>query len=447
MQCPATEILYGGGAGGGKSHLLRIAAIVYCLAVPGLQAVLFRRMFPDLKANHMEGPTSFPVLLAPLVDSGHCVVLQHEIRFANGSRIKLAHMQHAKDMYRWQGSEIHLLLMDELTHFTDEMYRYLRGRCRMVGIKPPPALANHFPRIICGSNPGGVGHVWVKKTFVNAGPYTIHRAPKKEGGMLRCYVPALMADNPALAISDPNYEDRLEGLGDSMLVRAMKEGDWSIVAGAMFGDTWRTNRHVVDPFPLPPEWKVWRGADDGFAAPAGVLWFTEDPEDKTIYVIDEFYRKGLLPDALAERVKARDLNIRRIYDDGREYRQKNILSGILDAAAFADTGQQNAIPRGNVMNRMGCKWIPCEKWPGSRIAGCQHVHRMLAKNPRNPDGMPKLRIFSHCKNLIEILPALPRDPKEPEDVDTDAEDHLYDALRYGLQWKFGGAKKVPLAGV
>lgn len=444
MTCPAREILYGGAAGGGKSHLMRVAAATYSMAVPGLQSVIFRRYYPDLKKNHMEGPTSFPALLQPLVQSGHCEIVANEIRFFNGSRISLSHMQHAKDMIRWQGAEIHLLLMDELTHFTDEMYRFLRGRCRMVGITPPPGLKDHFPRIICGSNPGGVGHVWVKKTFVNKGEFVIHRAPKSEGGMLRTYIPARLDDNPSLLRDDPDYENRLEGLGDAMLVRAMREGDWSIVAGAMFGDAWRTDRHVCDPFPIPVEWKIWRGADDGFSAPAAVVWLTQDPDTKTTYVIDELYRAKMLPDVMAARVKARDANIMRIDSEGEEFRNNVRISGILDSSAFGDTGQQNAIPRGAVMNQMGLNWTPCAKWSGSRIAGAQHLHRMLAINKRTRQ--PFLRFFRHCTNAIEILPSLPRDPKEPEDVDTDAEDHIYDALRYGLQWKRSGAQKKKLVG-
>lgn len=445
LRCPANEILYGGAAGGGKSHLMRAAAITYCMAVPGLQAVIFRRYMPDLKKNHMEGPKSFPVLLQPLVESGHCVILQKEIRFFNGSRISLAHLEHAKDMFRWQGAEIHLLLMDELTHFTQEMYRFLRGRCRMVGINPPPGLKAKFPLIICGSNPGGIGHVWVKKTFVNNGGYLIKKTAKSEGGMLRCYIPARLDDNPSLMKDDPDYENRLEGLGDKMLVRAMREGDWSIVAGAMFGDTWRTPQHTCKHFPIPAEWAVWRGADDGYAAPAAVLWFAQDPDTKTIYVIDELYKMGMLPDVMTQKVRTKDANVRRIDSDGTVYRNNTALSGILDAAAFGDTGQQNAIPRGLVMNQLGGKWTACEKWAGSRIAGCQHVHRMLAINPRT--GRPYLQFFDTCENAIEILPSLPRDPKEPEDVDTDAEDHIYDALRYGLQWKKSGWTRKKMMGV
>ncbi len=126
----ATEILYGGAAGGGKSHLMRAAAISWCAAIPGLQVYLFRRLMPDLVKNHMEGPKGFRAMLAPWVDAGFVEIVEGEIRFWNGARIYLCHCKEERDRYKYQGAEIHVLLIDELTHFTDAIYRFLRGRVR-----------------------------------------------------------------------------------------------------------------------------------------------------------------------------------------------------------------------------------------------------------------------------------------------------------------------------
>ncbi len=170
---PATEVLYGGAAGGGKSHLMRAAAISWCVAIGGLQIYLFRRTFPDLMKNHMEGPTGFPALLAAWVKDRHAKIVYGNAPYiefkANGSKIHLNHCQHEKDVYKYQGSEIHALLIDELTQWTESMYRFLRGRCRMSGIQLPPEHAGLFPRILCGANPGGIGHNWVKASFVDIG--------------------------------------------------------------------------------------------------------------------------------------------------------------------------------------------------------------------------------------------------------------------------------------
>jgi hypothetical protein len=246
---------------------------------------------------------------------------------------------------------------------------------------------------------------------------------------------------------DPDYESRLYGLGDRTLVRAMLEGDWNIVAGSMFGDAWSETRHICDPFPIPEDWRIWRGADDGFAAPASVHWLTKDPKTGTHYAIGELYKAGMRPELMAERVKSRDKRLQVLRHDGSEDEDGKVLSGVLDNASFADTGTQQAIPRGNAMNNMGCRWEPAEKWPGSRVARVQHLHRMLATNPKCPRGLPSLRFFrGHCPIAVETIPVLPRDPKDPEDVDTDAEDHAFDSLTYGLMWRAGGAARAKVRG-
>lgn len=442
----ANEQLYGGAAGGGKSHLMRVAAIVWSLQIPGLQTYLFRRTFPELKQNHLEGPTSFPVLLAELVNAGKCRIVKNEIKFRNGSRIYLRHCQRDSDVYNYQGAEFHVLMIDELTHWPEGMYRYLRGRCRLTGLKIPPQLAGMFPRVLCGTNPGNIGHHWVKAGFVDGGAYTVRQMDDEEGGMRRQFIPARLEDNPALRLADPLYEKKLEGLGDPLLVRALKEGDWDVVAGSMFGDTWRKDRHVCRPFALPVGWKVWRGGDDGFAAPTCVVWLTKDPDAGTIYVINEVYRPKMLPEEVAERTKRFDREIEFVGPHGQRILNNTGLAGVYDAAAFADTGQSDngkrVESRGAKMNSLGLRWIPCEKGPGSRVHAVQAFHRLLAPNPKDPKRRPGIIFFDRCQVCIRTIPTLPRDKNEPEDVDTEAEDHAFDAVRYGLQWLGGGFKRI-----
>lgn len=445
---PATEILFGGAAGGGKSHLLRVVSILACMEVPGLQCYLFRRLHPDLVKNHLEGPSSYHVLLAPMVNAGRARIVDKEIRFWNGSKIYLNHLQHEKDIYSYQGQEIHMLLFDELTHFTETMYRYLRGRCRVVGLKNvSEKWRARLPLIMSGSNPGGVGHNWVKRTFVKNGAYRIIKTRREDGGLLRQFIPSLHSQNPYLMRDDPDYESRLHGLGDRTLVRAMLEGDWNIVAGSMFGDAWSETLHICDPFPVPEDWKIWRGGDDGFASPASVHWLTKDPKTGTHYVIGELYKSGMRPELMAERVKSKDKRLQLLRHDGSEGEAGRVFSGVLDNAAFADTGTQQAIPRGNAMNNLGCRWEPAEKWPGSRVARVQHLHRMLGPNPKCPRGLPSLRFFrNHAPMAVETIPTLPRDPKDPEDVDTDAEDHAFDSITYGLLWRSNKAGRAKIHG-
>lgn len=447
VMTPATEVLFGGAAGGGKSHLMRAAAIYWATSIPGLQIYLFRRLFPELKQNHLEGSKSLPTMLSPMVQSGRCRIIGGEIQFANGSRIFLRHCQYKKDIYSYQGAEIHVLLIDELTHWPEDMYQYLRGRCRMIGTKLPERFAGQFPRVLTGTNPGGVGHNWVKAGFVDNGTAIVQQA-KEDGGMLRQFIPAQMTDNPSLLRDDPGYIDRLEGLGDPLLVKAMRDGDWEIAAGSMFGERWRRTRHTCEPFALPRGWEIWRGADDGFAMPAACYWLTQDPDIKTIYVIDEIYRAGMLPDEYGARIKAKDSGIRLIEHDGETGGNDESLIGIMDSGAWADTGHgqggQKVPSRGDQLNAMGLRFRPAEKPPGSRIQRVQNLHRLLAPNPLDPQKRPGIIFFTNCPNAIRTIPNLPRDPKNIEDVDTDADDHCYDAVTYGLQRKrsSGGVVKV-----
>lgn len=425
--------------------MLRVAAIAWCLAIPGLKVALFRRTYGDLWENHMNSPSAFPGMLASLCASKHCRIAGNSILFYNGSRIDLHHCQHEKDRFSYQGAEFHVLMVDELTHFTEVIYRYLRSRVRMTGVNVPEKYRGLFPRILCSGNPGGIGHGWVKRTFVQDGDGPPRQQIEDEGGLLRQYIPSRLQDNPSLNYAE--YSAKLAGLGDPLLVRAMLDGDWSIAADSMFGETWREQLHTCDPFEIPIDWQIWRGADDGFTAPAAVHWLTQDPRTKTTYVIDEIYRPKMLPDDMARRIKQHDFSIPLINHDGDIEPNTTALSGILDSAAFGDTGQQGSIPRGHMLNKLGCKFLPSEKWQGSRIARVRYMHHMLGKNPHCPRGLPRLRFFRKaCPMAIETIPTLPRDPKNPEDVDTDAEDHAYDSVCYGLQFKTNRIKMAKISG-
>lgn len=297
LETPATEVLYGGAAGGGKSYLMRVASIIWCLDIPGLQVYLFRRVYEDLLKNHVAGPKGYRSLLAPLVSEGWAQVLDDQIRFFNGSQIYLCHCQHLGDETRYQGSEIHVLLIDELTHFLEPMYRFLRQRVRMIGIRLPTdddgsvRYEGQFPRILCGSNPGSVGHLWVKNTWITGKQEMMtYRQPMIEGGMLRQFIPARLDDNPSMMQDDPGYESRLEGLGSKTLVAAMRWGDWDVVEGAFF-DCWSHQRHVLPPHSFPRSWLRFRSMDWGSASPFSVGWWYVVQDD--CYLEDDGVRAWL----------------------------------------------------------------------------------------------------------------------------------------------------------
>ena len=168
----ATELLYGGAAGGGKSYLERASSIRWCVQVPGLQVYLFRRTLPDLRDNHLRGPSSLHTMLAPYVQSGKVRyrAVENEFVFWNGSILHLCYCDSENDVEKYQGAEIHVLIMDELTHFTEFQYRFLRSRVRIAGLYIPPEHRGKLPRIETASNPGSIGHAWVKRTFIATHP-------------------------------------------------------------------------------------------------------------------------------------------------------------------------------------------------------------------------------------------------------------------------------------
>jgi hypothetical protein len=432
---------------GGKSHLMRVASIAWCADIPGLQVYIFRRLSEDLAKNHMNGPTGFPVLLKDWVDSGHAKInySKNYIEFWNGSKIFLCHCQYEKNKYSYQGAEIHLLIIDEATHFTESIYRYLRGRLRLGALKVPEKYKGRFPRIICGSNPGGVGHAWVKAAFIDpARPMEIVQQPTKEGGMTRQYIPALLSDNPTLKETDPDYLDRLSGLGDENLIRAMAMGDWDIVSGGMFDkDVWSPEHQQLAPFEIPRSWRIDRGFDWGSSKPYAVLWFAEsdgttatlaDGTKRTfprgsVFIISEMYGWNGKPNEgcrelateVARKTRKLDLQMGRM-----------VHPGPADSAIY-DTQNGMCIADDMAKAPHFIRWTKADKSPGSRKNGWELMRKMLKQAKGNE--LPGLYIFDTCRHVIRTVPVLPRDLDKDGDIDTDAEDHLGDTIRYRVSLK------------
>lgn len=454
----ATEILYGGAAGGGKSHLMRQAAIAWCTEIPGLQVYLFRRIRDDLVKNHMEGPNGFRALLAGWVECGFVTIVEDEIRFWNGSRIYLCHCKDEKDRFKYQGAEIHVLLIDELTHFTDVIYRFLRNRVRMVGITIPDRYRGKFPRIICGANPGGIGHQFVKMAFIDgATPMKVYRTPPSEGGMLRQFIPALLEDNPSMTEDDPTYENRLHGLGSESLVRAMRYGDWDVVEGAFF-DNFRKERHVVRPFTVPAHWLRFRAGDWGSAKPFSFGWYAVASEDfiagpgqviprGALVRYREWY--GVATDKDGKYIANKGLKLTanqvgagvRIRDMG-----ENIAYGVLDPAAFAQDGGPS-IAENMMRGTSGSNGSTFRGADNARVAARGAMggwDQLRARLDGDEDGRAMLFFFETCIHIIRTLPALQHDQHRPEDLDTDMEDHAADEVRYACMSR-PWVKPVPAA--
>ncbi|OGV45847.1 MAG: terminase [Lentisphaerae bacterium GWF2_44_16] len=432
----ATEILYGGAAGGGKSHLIRVKPCALAMMIPKLQVYLFRRRYDDILKNHFEGPGSFPELLSDFMPKYCRISYQNppRIRFANGSVIHVCHCQHEKDRFNYQGAEIHVLLIDELTHFTEKIYRYIRSRCRVSDkMKIPKGIK--LPLVLCGSNPGGVGHNWVKASWIdNADPFEIRQMPKEEGGMLRQYIPAKLQDNPSL--NEEEYRAQLSGLGNPYLVKAMLEGSWDIVAGGMFDDLWNPAVHVVEPFAIPKTWRIDRSFDWGSSKPYSVGWWASS-DGSDIVLADGTRRSTLKGDLfrIAEYygwngqpntgTKETAVDVARKIIKMEKEMQFNVRPGPADNSIY-DVNNGNCIA--DDMARAGVRWERSDKSPGSRKNGWELMRQRLKASIERCD--PGLFVFSTCRNFIRTIPVLPRDEKESDDIDTEAEDHIADEARY-----------------
>lgn len=445
FETDATEVLYGGAAGGGKSHLMRVAAIVWCAAIPGLQVYLFRRIRDDLVKNHMEGPKGFRAMLAGWVLCKFITIVDDEIRFWNGSKIYLCHCKDEKDIYKYQGAEIHVLLIDELTHFTESMYRFLRNRLRMVGVKVPPEMQHRFPRILAGANPGNVGHLWVKSTFVdNNDTYDIRQMDPSEGGMKRQFIPALLEDNPSMSADDPGYEMRLQGLGSDTLVQAMRYGNWDVVEGAFF-DCWNPKRHIVRPFTVPAGWLRFMSGDWGSAKPFSFGWwavatdtFKTANKDGDLITLPrgcmvrykEWY--GCQPNKPNVGLKLHADAVARGIKEREKGDKERVVYRALDPAAFSEDG---GISIAEAMQREASKptliFKPADNARVSARGAMGGWDQMRGRMVGDADGNPMIVTFSTCYDSIRTIPAMQHDLARPEDMNSDGEDHAADEWRYG----------------
>lgn len=441
----ATEICYGGAAGSAKSHLIRVAAIAWASAIDGLQIYLFRRIREDLVKNHLEGPTGFRSLLAAGLGSG-IEIIEDEIRFPNGSRIYLCHCKDEKDRFKYQGAEIHVLLIDELTHFTEVIYRFLRSRVRMPeSMEIPDIYRGKFPRILCGTNPGGIGHQWVKSTFIDKKPaLEVWQTPDDEGGFLRQFIPASLVDNPS--IDQHAYRRNLSGLGNEALVKAMLEGDWDIVAGAALSID--RARHMIRPFTPPKHWTKFQGLDYGYVHPFSCGWYTvvegntlleargNWPDiylpDKAVIRYREFYGWNGKPNE-GMRLESPELALKILKtetdaEERMDYR-------VADTQLWAKNDGPSMADRMATATKQAFLPRPAQK---DRQANYAEICNRL-KGFETEDGfIPMFYATENCTQFWRTVPPLVLDELHPEKGPGEGqENHVYDELAYSLMsWPY-----------
>ena len=278
----ANEVLYGGAAGGGKSYGQLIDALIYATRYPKSRQLILRRTLPELEKSLIRVSLEiFPAKIYKYSES------KHTGTFSNGSVIDFGYCDSESDVYRYQSAEYDVIRFDELTHFTEQMYLYLMSRLRGV---------TDYPRAMKSStNPGGIGHSWVKKRFIDIGPPgKIHST--KNGK--RLFIPSTVFENRALMKNDPEYVRRLLELSDKDR-KQLLEGDWDTNEGQYFSE-WKRETHVMRPFDIPKRWRRYFAMDYGLDMLAG-YWIAVD-DFENAYVYREIYKSGLIISEAAKQI-------------------------------------------------------------------------------------------------------------------------------------------------
>jgi len=396
------NVLWGGAAGGSKSTGLRWDAYKRCLMMPGYRVLLMRRLATELFEHHLD-------LARREVEAFGARVVENEVRFANGALIRGGHCQHPGDELRFLSIEYDCIDIDELATFEQSQANEIMSRARSTkeGVQ---ALVR------CTSNPGGAHTVYVVDRWIT-------KTVSKEDDPFYdpddfIYIPARLYDNPYLMDPDGSfrtYEKRLGPLPPQRRDQLLN-GDWSAITGQFFpeykdrdtGDGGHIRRLVI-----PPDCRVVRAVDWGYNNPGCCLWLALLP-DGHVHVAHEYRFTQTLATDVADKIarETKDLGLNPVYT-------------VIDPSTFNKTGHVGE----SVAETFARQRVPCQAGDNSRVLGWQRLRHWLA---HAPDGIPWLTVDPGCRYLRRTLPSLISDVRDPEDVNTEGDDHAADALRYGV---------------
>lgn len=411
FEAVARYIAYGGARAGGKSWAMRVKFVLLCLFYPGIQCLLLRRTLPELTENHVN-----PLLIL-LKGIARYNKQEKVFAFPNGSRLKLGYCANEQDVLQYQGQAYDVIGMEEATMFTEFQFNCLRESNRSSGLCRVP----FSPRMYLTMNPGGVGHHWVKRLFID-------RAYKgKERPEDYVFIPAKVYDNKAFMERDPDYVAQLESLPEKRR-RMMLHGDWTSVEGAFFEEFVndpdhykdRLFTHVIAPFEPPKDWKIYRSFDFGYHRPFSTGYWAVDP-DGVIYRIHEWYgctqtdNEGLKLQPHELFRKMAEMEKTHPWLKGKK------ITGIADPSIWDQSRGESVA---ETAARYGIYFTPGDN---KRVPGWMMCHYYMAFDEF---GQSMMYVFSNCKAFIRTIPALQYDETKVEDLDTDAEDHVADEFRY-----------------
>ena len=390
-----TDVLFGGAAGGGKSYAMIVDPLRYAHR-SAHRALILRRSMPELREIIDKSRELYPKAF----HGAKYKEVEKMWTFPSGAKVEFGFLERDADVYRYQGQAYSWIGFDEITHLPTEFsWNYLASRLRTTD----PEIV---PYMRCTANPGGAGAHWVKKRYIE--PHPPHEPFMGKDGLTRKFIPASLQDNPYLA-KDGRYEQMLKALPPTQR-RQLLDGDWDVAEGAAFTEFSRPD-HVITPFEIPVHWERVKGIDYGYASESACIWGAVDPSDGTLIIYRELYQKNLLGTELGELITNMELS------------DPFSVQGVLDTACWSRTGTTGPTV-GETLQKQGHKLRRADK---NRIQGKIQIHEYLKITQ---SGRPRIQIFNTCPNLIRELQGIPLDKSNPEDVDTRASDHAYDALRY-----------------
>lgn len=397
FKATSRHIGYGGARGGGKSWAMRRKFVLLALKYPGLKLLLLRRTLPELRENHV----------IPLLGELHGFVRykddEKSFIFPNGSRIKLGYCDTEKDVFQYQGQEYDVIGLEEATHFTDSM-RVFFTTCNR------STRTDFKPRMYYTSNPGGVGHTWFKRLFID------REYMNKERSEDYVFIPAKVYDNKVLMTSNPEYVEALENLPEDMR-EAHLHGNWDVFAGQYFRE-FKRDVHVIEPFPIPDTWQRFRVFDYGLDMLA-CYWIAIDTYGHA-FIYKELYQSDLIISEAAKAINSlTNENIKLTYAPPDLWNRRQDTG-----KSAAELFQENGITLIKADNDRVQGWLNMKEWLKPIEAQDEQTGETITT--------ARLRIFSNCFNLIRTLPQLQRDDKDPNDVATEPHEltHAPDAIRY-----------------
>lgn len=409
----AYECLFGGSKGPGKTECLLREALRQ-VENPNYRAIIFRRTYPRL-GEIIDRSHKYYSKMGAVFSSKDSQVNLPAWTFASGAKICFAHVQHEKDKWNYHGKEFHFIGFDEVAEFTESQYLFLMAQNRT-------SDASIRCYIRCTANPGGVGHAWVKKRFVDAlEPGRVHFFKRVGDDDMECgsddpdsvsrsFIPATLFDNPSLVENDPGYVRRLKQLPEAEQ-KAFIHGDWNVFQGQFF-KMWRASRHVKQ-LESKTEFRRFIALDYGYGAPSAVGWFWCDLNGH-LHCYRELYKEGLTYEKLAHLILENTPQNERI-----DYL-------VADPAIWGDKSRHSESLKGEsgaeTIQRIFGNFCSVVKADNTRVTGWGRLRIMLDRD--------EISFNPSCKNCIRTIPAMVHDELKVEDLNTEGEDHCSDMVRY-----------------